>query len=301
MPNFLIVGAARCGTTSLYEALRQHPEVFMPPSAKEPSYFVPQAGVVSQWNDYLALFEGSETYARRGEASVSYLMEPTAARRIADALGHDIRIVIMLRDPIAMAYSNWGHQVRRGCEKMAFVDALKDEDRRLSDPHFAEECRCWVSDVTYVARARFGEQVARYLEVFGLERVACFLFEEFFRDGLPQFSDLCRFLGIDDGYQPVNEVHNQAGVVRSPHVRRMLTERMAWKEPLKRLIPVGARRAITRGLARFNNVERAPDPIPGEAVTLLRAQFGEDIRLLSRLIQRPDLPELWSLACQPAA
>ena len=294
LPNFLIVGAAKCGTTSLYEYLRHHPEVFMP-TAKEPSYFVPQVGVVTDWSDYLALFEGSQSYVRRGEASVSYLMDPQAPTRIADALGPDIRIVILLRDPATMAYSNWGHQIRRGCEALPFTEALKDEDRRLTDPGFAVECPCWVSDVTYISRARYGEQVVRYLDVFGRDKVACYLFEEFFKDGLPLFPTLCRFLGIDDSYRPDNAAYNKAGVARSRYVRSVLTEGMGWKEPLKKVFPIQVRRVAMETLARFNKVERAPDPIPKEAVALLRKSLVDDVQMLSRLIERPDLPAIWGL------
>ena len=295
LPNFLVVGAARSGTTSLYECLRHHPQIFMPAEAKEPSYFVPQAGGVAGWEEYVDLFESAADYPRRGEASVSYLMAPDAPKKICEVLGPDIRIVVMLRDPVAMAYSNWGHQIRRGCESASFTEAVKDEHRRLTDPEFAKSCRCWVSDVTYIARARYGEQVARYLDVFGSENVACYLFEEFFQEGLPLLPSLCRFLGVTDDYKPANRVHNQAGVVRSTYVRSVLTERMRWKEPLKKVLPIGMRRLATGALARFNNVEREPDPIPYEAAAIVRQSLAEDVQVLSGLIGRADLETVWSL------
>jgi hypothetical protein len=165
----------------------------------------------------------------------------------------------------------------------------------LNDPDFAAHCPCWVSDVTYIARARYGEQVTRYLDVFGRENVACYVFEEFFRDGLPLFPVLCGYLGIDADYRPENTAHNKAGMARSALLRNVLSQRMGWKEPLKKVIPARVRRLAMRRLAHLNNVERPLDPVPADAATHIRKSLIDDVQTLSRVIERPDLPEIWGM------
>lgn len=120
LPTFLIVGAAKCGTTSLYEYLRQHPEVFMP-RRKEPNFFAgPSHGNRTTEAEYRALFADATSAKAVGEASVAYLYDPGSPRRIFEYLGPETRIVIMLRNPVDMVHALWGHMVRAGGEKLSF-------------------------------------------------------------------------------------------------------------------------------------------------------------------------------------
>lgn len=296
LPNFLIVGAAKCGTTSLYEYLCTHPQVFMP-TVKEPAYFAPEGVGISSWQAYCALFDTADRYPRVGEASVSYLTAPEAPYRIEQALGRDIQIIVLLRNPVDMAYSLWGHEVREGVETMSFAEAIRDEPRRISDPAYARSIRSWVADTTYLARARYGEQVLRYLNRFGRNHLHVFVFEEFFRPGLPLYPDLCRTLQIDPDHRPVEEAHNKAGTVRSAYMRRVLTERMAWKEPFKRVLPSRIRSRLMSALARFNRIERALPPVPEDGARMIEEGISEDIDLLSRLLGR-DFRSIWKLGAE---
>jgi LPS sulfotransferase NodH len=290
LPNFLIVGAAKSGTTSLYEYLRAHPQIFMP-ERKEPSYFEPKAGGVKSWDEYCRLFERAGDFKRVGEASVSYLMSPEAPARIERALGKNIDIVVLLRNPVDMAYSLWGHEIREGFEQLEFIDSVRDEARRLSDPDYEKSIRRWRYDMTYMHRARYAPQLQRYFDRFGRERVHVFLFEEFFRAGLPHYSKLLELLGVDHGHRPVEAAHNRAGTVRSKYVRRILRERMAWKESLKRFVPGALRARMMGALARFNRIDRPLPPISGEAIRFMWSELASDVETLSKQLDR----DLWSI------
>jgi hypothetical protein len=285
LPNFLIVGAAKSGTTSLYEYLRTHPQIFMP-ARKEPSHFEPKAGGIKSWDEYCRLFDGADQFKRVGEASVSYLMSPAAPERIERALGKDIDIVVLLRNPIDMAYSNWSHQVREGFESLEFLAALHDEERRLSDPAYAQTVGRWLCDMTYSSRAQYSAQVMRYIERFGRERVHVYVFEEFFKPGLPLYSKLLKTLDVDPGHRPVEAAYNKAGFVRSVFARRVLSERMAWKEVLKRAIPPATRARMMGALARINRVDQKLAPMPPEARRYLRIKLLSDVEALSGLLGR---------------
>ncbi|NBC16502.1 MAG: sulfotransferase, partial [Bacteroidetes bacterium] len=124
-PTFLIVGAAKAGTTSLYRYLRQHPDVYMPASIKE-TFFFSRASVteasgpgrrygtqaVTSWSDYADLFADANAQPARGEACTAYLyFYDEAIPEIRKYLGAGVRIVIILRDPVERAYSNYMHHV----------------------------------------------------------------------------------------------------------------------------------------------------------------------------------------------
>jgi hypothetical protein len=282
-PNFLIVGAAKSGTTSLFQYLRTHPDVFMP-ELKEASYF---AGFnVTTEAKYLELFESAGTKRAVGEASGAYLYAPGAASGIRQCLGPDVRIVIILRHPIDMAYSLWGHMVRDAAEDLPFFDALAAEEKRMADPEFHRTTKAWVYNSAYVARARYARQVAAYLHTFDPQRVRVFIFEEFFADMAASYAELCRFLDISTEHQPTFHAFNRARVVRSQLLRKLLDEPTPWKEVVKALTPDAPRLKIKDWLNNANYKEqRLPALSPHERERLWQL-FASDVRELETLLGR---------------
>jgi len=282
-PNFLIVGAAKSGTTSLFQYLRAHPDVFMP-ELKETSYFA-GFGVKTE-EEYLRLFEPANGKRAVGEASGAYLYAPAAAPAIRDFLGPDVRIVIILRNPIDMAYSLWGHMVREGAENLAFFDALAAEQSRMADPSFHRHAKTWVYNSAYVARARYAQQVAAYFRAFEPQQVRVFIFEEFFADLSQSYAELCRFLGIGTEHHPVFEAFNRAAIVRSALLREILEEPTPWKDVVKALTPNVPRLRLKAWLGRLNHkVQRLPALSPLERERLWRL-FAEDVSELETLLGR---------------
>lgn len=143
LPNFLIVGAAKSGTTSLHNYLNQHPEIFMPDfndkgeNVKEPQFFVKdsvQSRIhfgVWKWNEYIQLFRKSNGYKAIGEASVFYLYySKEAILNIKKHLGKDVKIIIILRNPIYRAFSAYKHVSKGVKENLSFEEALESEEKR---------------------------------------------------------------------------------------------------------------------------------------------------------------------------
>jgi hypothetical protein len=137
LPNFLIIGAQKSGTTSLYNYLKQHPQIFMP-RLKEPHFFTyegqlpPHPSVVTSWQDYRALFADARDEIAVGEASPSYLHGEQAPRRIAHYFP-TIKLIAILRNPADRAFSNWMHNVSYGREELDFGQALQAEERRIQE------------------------------------------------------------------------------------------------------------------------------------------------------------------------
>ena len=136
-PNFFIVGAARSGTTSMWEYLKQHPDIFMPEgfAYKEPSYFCNLYGY-NDFNLYLELFAGVKEEKAVGEASTPYLTSPESAAWIREVYPA-AKIIILLRNPVDRAYSMYNWMIKEGYEGVyPFEEALDVEKVRIKDEHF---------------------------------------------------------------------------------------------------------------------------------------------------------------------
>jgi len=283
MPNFLIVGAAKAGTTSLYEYLRQHPDIFMP-NWKELSFFIgdPYGPLhkVRKPQYYYKVFAGVKQHKAIGEASTSYLYDRAAPKIIMSKLGQ-VKILIVLRDPVAMSYSLYNHQSRREGETLTdFEAALAAEKKRLNDPAFKKNCYGWHANYYYFQRGLYYEQVLRYLETFGKSHVRIFLFDDLARNPLAVVQEAYRFLAVDDTFVPDIKVHNPAGgIVSIPRF---------WQDTglfIKTFQYVFSKNIIKKFPHLLRNIGRKPPaPLNPEAARNLRRQFYDDICRLEQLI-----------------
>src|SRR5690606_23224629 len=182
LPDALVIGAQRCGTTSLYHGLAQHPGVARA-KKKEVHYF--------DLNYHRGLTWYQKQFERRRaklnfEASPYYIFHPKAPERVAAALP-DAKIIVILRDPVARAYSHYWHERRLGHETLSFADAIEAEAERL-----AGESRKLLEDdgyysfnhqhFSYVARGCYARQLMRWLQYFPRTRFLFVESESFFED-----------------------------------------------------------------------------------------------------------------------
>jgi hypothetical protein len=283
MPNFLIVGAAKAGTTSLYEYLRQHPDVYMP-EWKELSFFIgdPFGPLhrVRKGRSYSKVFSDVRDQTVVGEASTSYLFDKQAPilikRKIPAA-----KILIILRDPVAMSYSLYNHQVRREGETlMSYKAALEAESDRRQDSEFQKKCYGWHANYYYYHRGLYYGQVKRFLDIFGENRIKIFLFEELTNDTVRAVQNAYRFLGVEDSFIPDIKVHNPAGgIVNIPRFWTdkglfLKTFQFAFSKNLFKKVP-----HLIRNIGR-----KSPPPINPVLASELRMKFYEDICRLEQLI-----------------
>jgi hypothetical protein len=294
LPNFVIVGAAKCGTTSLYQYLKPHPEVFMS-KRKEPNFFVGDPGHRNKVTEeeYKALFAAVTIEKAVGEASVAYLYDRSAPQGIYDYLGAKTKIIVLLRNPVDMAYALWGHMVRAGGEKLPFADALQAESQRIQDETFRRDAIGWVYSYAYSDRARYAQQVERYVWRFGVSQVRVYVFEEFFHDALLYYRDVCRLLGVREDFTPEVKIYNPTGPVISTFLQDVVNVRKPWKEPIKLVVPKAARKWLKTRIYWLNRWNHIPLPklSPRERETAWQL-FGEDIGRLEQLLGR-NLLSVW--------
>lgn len=216
-PNFFIVGATRCGTTSMYEYLRTHPGVFMP-GLKEPYYFGSDLHFRRKrisLDRYLLLFRESAGKKAVGEASPMYVYSKTSAEEIK-RFNRNARIIIMLRDPVEQMYSAHSKNVSSGFENLPdFWAALAAEGERVPWRGIPPGCQI-VETLHYRKVARYRDQVARYLKAFGREGVHFVLLDDLVEDPRWAYAGVLRFLELDERSMPQRfEVHNENKSTRS--------------------------------------------------------------------------------------
>jgi len=198
LPDFLVIGAQKAGTTALYAYLRWHPGI-AGPSWKEVSFFDRHWWRGEAW--YRGQFPLRAGERLVGEASPSYLFHPLAPER-ARSLVPGAKLVALLRDPVDRAYSQYQHEVALGREPLSFEDALAAEDERLVGEveHLIADTRAFSRawwDHTYTARGRYAEQLERWLEAFPSEQLLVVRTEELGERPAETYASILAFLGAE--------------------------------------------------------------------------------------------------------
>lgn len=291
LPNFLIIGAMKSGTTSLYNYLKQHPEIYMSP-VKEPRFFAlemepkppgpvrqpgPGFSEVRDLEIYQSLFDGVTTETAYGEASPLYIYHPTAPERIHHHIP-DVKIIAILRNPTERAFSHYLHICRIGKEPITnFAEAIATEPQRLKEN--------WSELWHYRRRGRYGEQLQRYFDRFDRSQIRVYLNEDLNTNPQAVFQDAFQFLGVDDQFV-VNTTrrHNSAKKLpKNKVIHSFLTQQNPLKSLLKPLLPDRYRQQLRHQINQQNLVVPTLSQDMREQLT---AWYREDILALQRLIQR---------------
>jgi len=211
-PNFLLIGAPKAGTTSIAAYLGEHPEIFMP-EEKEPFYFIadivkeiasndPMLSTIMKkarltWDSYMELFSNAKNEKLRGEATVHYLYHyNTVIPKVKKELG-DIPIVIVLREPVSRAYSNFLYMSRD--QMNSFEESLALEEKRKQDG--------WNSFWFYKEVGLYCKPVSQYKNEF--TNVMVITFEEFKQNNLDTLKKIFKFLDVDESFVPnLKKLHN---------------------------------------------------------------------------------------------
>lgn len=205
-PHFLIVGAEKAGTTSLHDYINQHPEV-AESHRKEIQYFSRYFYRSYDW--YRAHFPLRARLTDKicGEASPYYLFHPYAAERIHGTLP-EVRIIMLLREPVARSVSQYQHEVSKGRERLSIAEAFRAEESRTAGELERMRSPLYLpfnhEHFSYKRKSEYCEQVNRYLRVFPREQLLILQSEEFFENSAQVIRQVFDFLGIDPDYVPSN-------------------------------------------------------------------------------------------------
>jgi hypothetical protein len=284
LPNFIVIGAAKGGTTALYWYLAEHPEVFMSP-VKETNYFAYGLDAegrllygdplihqfpVKSLAEYQELFAEAGDAVGIGEASPIYLECPQAAGRIKDVIP-SVRIICGLRHPVDRAYSDYQMHLRQRGRSFNSARDLHPES-------------IWARpDSRWMEIGRYHEQLKRYFDAFPRDRIHVFLFDDFKRGAPQTVQNVYRFLGVDPTFAPdFNAPHNVGGLPASRLLEGLFSSTTI-KSAVEPWIPKGAANWVRR--LRMKNMRPAPS-LPADLRKQLTARFHDDIAKTSKLIGR---------------
>jgi len=285
LPDFFIAGAPKAGTTAVHAALARHPALYMS-AVKEPKFFLtdgppPARGGpgdvqtyrehVWQRDDYEALFAAAPAGILRGESTPFYLYNRDAQRRIR-ALIPDARLIVILRDPVERAHSNWAHLWSAGLDPVDdFVLACAEEQRRIEAG--------WADFWRYTSLGRYGDQLEHLYTVFPRDQVLVFRYHALIESPGLVLDQICAFLGVPQGV--LAEVPRE-NVTAHPQLslrHRTVAKALRASSAVSNVLP-GAT-TLTGSLERVLQRDSRPrQPLTWEQRQALLPRFEADIRLL---------------------
>jgi hypothetical protein len=300
VPTFLVAGAGRSGTTGLVEGLRTHPSVFIT-NPKEPHYFALHGTVpaftapgddatinrvaVTDKDAYLALFAGSEQATARGDGAVSTLYYHDRALPEIAAVNPDMRVVIILREPVDRAFSSYQYMRARGFEpEEQFSKALSAEaERQLAGWH-----HLW----HYTAMSKYADAVTAFVEQLGTDQVGVWFYDELEADYEGTVAEVLRFIGappVEGEATGVPRV-NISGTPRSAVAHRLIwaaTKNEPVRRTVKRMTSYRMREFVRRRALRRDGVG---DSDRAQLAPLFEEDLARLASLLTANYQRP-LPD----------
>ena len=299
-PSFFIVGAPKCGTTSLYETFRSHPDLFLPFSEtnywkyKEPYFFCEELiawdGLrIQDEESYLNLFSEAHTAQLAGEATALYLYSKKTPQRIKQ-FAPDAKIIILLRHPVDMMVSwhhdcvRWGHENVIDFEEAVLLEAERKKGQKMPPGSGYPSC------LIYSEIADFAPQVSRYFDTFGRENVGVWLLDDLKGNPTHTLAQIQEFLGLDAAFPPQFHQHNKRKALSradliNMRVKTFMREHAAWAKHVKPLIPSILTELLGKGIRRMDKPVEKPTIKP-ELLNTLRNTMQERIVALEELLQR---------------
>jgi len=280
MPNFLIIGAQKAGTTALYYFLKQHPQIYMSP-IKEPQFFTYEDEklnylnpiVITNIEDYCNLFQEVSKEIVMGEASPSYIYSPKAPERIQHYIP-EAKLIAILCHPAERAYSNFIFNIQRGNEPLKdFAQALREEEARI--------CNNWGFRWHYKRKGFYYMQMKRYFDRFDQSQIRVYLYEDLNTNFVSVLQSIFQFLGVDATFMPdVSHKYNVSLIPKNEIMDILVTRLNPAKRVLKLYLLERFRHYIKRQI--FDK----PPLLSPEFRRQLIDVYREDILQLQDLIQQ---------------
>ena len=289
MPNFIVLGAGKAGTQSVYNYLLEHPEIYMSPTKEtnffalngQPPNFQGPPDPINQYSianidAYRALFDCVADEKAIGEISPLYLYSAEAAANIKQTLP-EAKLIVILRNPIDRAFSTYLFLRARLTETITdFSDALNREDSRIEQN--------WPWPWHYKKLGFYHRQLQRYYNLFDSKQIKVYLYDDFRADNIAIMQDMYRFLGVDDSFVPdVSLQYNFSGLPKNKLLQYVLTGPNPIQTALKPLMPTKIRRKIVSRIKRKNLTKPSLSP---EVREQLVDYYRDEMLQLQQLLGR---------------
>ncbi len=286
LPTFLVVGIEKAGTTSIYQYLNQHPQVYMSP-VKETNFLErdwenfqgkPNPKRIDTWEKYSNLFSNVQDEIAIGEVSPNYLFHYKSSSERIIKYVPDVKIIAILRNPVDRAYSDYLMHLRDSIN-VEKVRSLTEQVQFRADTSFTLKKGFYYTPVKY------------YFDTFGKERVKIYLYNDLSENSSAMMQDMYQFIGVNSDFTPdTSERQQVAAVPKNQSLNNLMKTknpvRAAVSSVLKVVMPLEMRQKLRSSLVNLNSAGKELKPLSSEERQLLIDFYREDILKLQDLIQR---------------
>ncbi|TKK67978.1 sulfotransferase domain-containing protein [Ilyomonas limi] len=281
LPNFLVIGVEKGGTTWLHAQLKKHPDVFLPPT-KEIHFFnkYNSNGIAHDYFQfgldwYLEFFKEYNGQKAIGEVTPMYICDPEAPARIKATLPN-VKLIAMLRNPVQRAYSHyWMAKQKSHTTLASFKEVIEQKEPR------------------FIERGLYYKQLKTYYELFDPQQILILFSEEVFKNPEYWLAQVCRFLGVDDAYyqndSSVQEKVFEASAYKSAALlnkQMYLVHKMRRSKALSSVLNWMKRKGFSDRIKKLNTVEKQYEKMPESDAVALQQYYCEDLEALSSLLNR---------------
>ena len=285
LPNYMFIGAAKSATTTFFDILKKHEDIFVP-KFKEPHFFNIDENYLKGLDWYKkTYFKDINNESIIIDFTPTYLYYRLCAERIFDSLGPNVKFVIILRNPVDRAYSHYNHSKRDGHEVSSFEDAIKLENERIEKfrdkNDFLSELRC-----SYISQGLYFEMISAYLKYFDLNNFFIINFESEVVQNLDQtLLKLSKFLKLDLSNLDYEIHSNKSGKPKYKLLQNIITNNNLFRKILKMIVPQKQRQIIRNKIKNFNKEDFVYLQLSEEKRRqLFEKYFRKDIMKLENLI-----------------
>ena len=288
LPNFMCLGAAKSGTTTLYDILRQHPDIYIP-AFKEPHFF----DIPENYKNGIEWYK--RNYFRNANKKIiadftpSYFFEKEAPKRIFKNLGRDMKFLVVFRNPVDRAYSHYLHSKRDDNESENFEKSLELEVSRLNKHENQSDYLSYLRH-SYVHQGLYAQMINRYLQYFSLDNFLFIHFEnELLQERELTIKRILEFLEIDSSVLLRTDIRsNPSSKEKSKSLKKLMNKRGWWRDVIKFMIPsVQLRQIIRNRIQRINIIEFKAQQLSQEVKSnLLEKYFRKDISDLEKTLNK---------------
>ena len=287
LPNYMFLGAAKSATTTYYDILKNHNEVFVP-KFKEPHFFNFDNNFSKGIDWYSQTYFGNVSEEKAIiDFTPTYLYSNLCAERIFNCLGPKMKFVVILRNPVDRAYSHYNHSVRDGHEEKSFIDAINLEAKRIDkfkkNNDFLSELRC-----SYISQGMYFNMLNSYLKYYNINDFLIINFdEEVIKNINKTKTKLSDFLNIDLTDLDFNVHSNKSGKSKNKLIQTLINKDNILRKVLKFFVPQMSRQILRNRIKNLNKKESNYTLISDKKRRIIYDKyFSDDIKKLEEIIGR---------------
>ena len=286
-PNYILLGAAKSATTTIYDVLRQNSNVFAP-QFKEPHFFNINDNYEKGFSWYLNTYYKNSIDSKVViDFTPTYLYSKKSAERIFNNLGKDVKFIVILRDPVDRAFSHYLHSKRDGHEKEDFESAIKLEQKRLSeymlDNDFVSELR-----FSYISQGLYYKMIKSYLKFYDLNDFLIINFDKEISNNMEvALERISKFLDIEIKNE-LSKIHsNKSGVSKSHIINKLILRENIFRRFFKKIMPYNFRQIIKNKIRNLNKQDTIYTPLNSDVKRgIFSVYFEEDVAQLEKLLNK---------------